>query len=279
MSKVQGKRSFARALLARFLSACFAAAPCSACAFWGSHGAGIVDRIGGDKKIYLTLDACGGKHDRKLIEFLRAEKIPATLFMTGAWIGANRKAAEELAADPLFLIQNHGAEHRPASVSGRAAYKIAGAKDEAGFRAELDGGARAVASIGACPPKWYRSGTAFYDDGALALLAASRIAAAGFAISADAGATLPPRAVYAAAVKAKGGDIILAHMNKPESGTREGLARAVVELKKRGFAFALLPKTPPGKSLRSRFRRSVRPMRRRRPCARKKLVASCPLLS
>src|SRR5207249_3933682 len=87
---------------------------------WGQDIAGVLTHFEADAehpKVALTLDACGGPggdgYDATLIEFLRAEKVPATLFLTARWIEANPKKARALAADPLFLIENHGARHRP----------------------------------------------------------------------------------------------------------------------------------------------------------------------
>ena len=73
------------------------------------------------KTIALTLDACGGEHSRGynsgLINFLRAEKIPATLFVSSLWIDRHPSVFMELARDPGFEIESHGYLHRACSVS------------------------------------------------------------------------------------------------------------------------------------------------------------------
>src|SRR5690625_2929022 len=58
---------------------------------WGEHVSGVKTRIKTDKKKFaLTFDACGGDHgngyDEELIEFLKKEQIPATLFVNERWI-------------------------------------------------------------------------------------------------------------------------------------------------------------------------------------------------
>ncbi|KFN38774.1 MAG: hypothetical protein JU82_10165, partial [Sulfuricurvum sp. MLSB] len=62
---------------------------------WGENVTGVTTRFASDKKeIALTLDACGGsakssQYDAELIDYLIANKIPATLFINARWIDAN----------------------------------------------------------------------------------------------------------------------------------------------------------------------------------------------
>src|SRR4030042_5268251 len=100
---------------------------------WGERVRGVRTKLNTDQKlIALTFDACGGPrsngYDAKLIEYLKSEKIPATLFISGKWIDANPEIFAELAKEPFFEIENHGLNHRPCSVNGRSAYGIAGTK-------------------------------------------------------------------------------------------------------------------------------------------------------
>jgi hypothetical protein len=50
-------------------------------------------------------------YNEKVIETLRQEQIPATLFLTGLWIEAYGAATKELSADPLFELGNHSYSH------------------------------------------------------------------------------------------------------------------------------------------------------------------------
>lgn len=63
---------------------------------------------------------------------------------------------------------------------------------------------------------------------------------AGFSVNADAGATLPRAAIVAQLRQVKGGDVIIAHMNKPAGDTAEGLAVGLTELHQRGLIFVRL---------------------------------------
>lgn len=94
---------------------------------WGEFVKGVDEDLVTNKKIIaFTFDACGGKNSDgyyvELIDFLRKEKIQATLFVTGKWIDANYLTFLELSKDPLFEIENHGFNHQPCSVDGESEY-------------------------------------------------------------------------------------------------------------------------------------------------------------
>lgn len=221
--------------------------PFSCFAEWGEHLPGVTDRIPSESQVlYLTLDACGGGkgkgYDRELIDFLRKHQVKATLFMNARWIDANPAVFMDLAKDPLFQIANHGMTHRPASVSGKKVYGIRGTRSKEELVTEVNGNAFKIQKLTGALPKWYRSGTAYYDSESVSILLKELgFQIAGFAVSLDAGATLPVEKVHQRALSAKSGDILLAHMNHPESATYEGLSKALPELLSRGFTFEHLP--------------------------------------
>ena len=229
--------------------------PLNAQNFWGMRAPGIIDRIAPplsaaatEKILYLTLDACGGGYDAAVIVFLRANTIPATLFINARWIDANPKAFADLAADPLFKIANHGMKHRPASVGGKSAYGIKGTKSREELLAEINGAADKIEALTGSRPNWYRSGTAHYDAESIRIITEElNMKIAGFARNLDGGATFSANRVYKAAMTSQPGDILIAHMNKPSGtkdgagGTASGLARAIPELIKQGFVFRQLP--------------------------------------
>jgi peptidoglycan/xylan/chitin deacetylase (PgdA/CDA1 family) len=212
---------------------------------WGEAVTGVKTRLkSSDRVIALTLDACGSAkgmgYDARLMEFLAREQVPATLFINGRWIGPNRAAFLALAANPLFEIANHGQLHRPASVNGRSAYGIAGTRSVAELVDEIDLNARALEELTGRRPRFYRSGTAYYDEVAVQAAEALGEQVAGFSVLGDAGATYSREQVRQALLSARGGDIVILHMNHPGSGTAGGVIDAVTELKKRGFRFVRL---------------------------------------
>ena len=66
---------------------------------------------------------------------------------------------------------------------------------------------------------------------------------AGFSINADSGATLGATAIAKRLKQVKSGDIIIAHMNKPDSDSAEGLSLGLLQLKAKGFRFVRLDET------------------------------------
>jgi peptidoglycan/xylan/chitin deacetylase (PgdA/CDA1 family) len=206
---------------------------------------GVKTRIAGrEKVIALTFDACGSAHgmkfDKTLIEFLEKEKIPATLFINGRWIEPNRQEFDRLAANPLFEIANHGFSHKPASVNGRSAYGISGTRDAGEIVDEIELNARKIEELTGRRPRFYRSGTAYYDEIAVKIAGELGQQVAGFSLLGDAGATYSREKVRAALLSAKPGDIAIMHFNHPESGTARGVMDAVPELKKQGYRFVRL---------------------------------------
>jgi peptidoglycan/xylan/chitin deacetylase (PgdA/CDA1 family) len=195
-----------------------------------------------EQRVALTLDACSGHFDADLLDLLIRERIPATLFVTRRWIRRNAPAVALIKAHPdLFEVEDHGANHVPAVIGpGREVYGIAGMADLAQLRSEVGEGARAVEQAFGVKPRWYRGATALYDPQAIAEIERMGLRIAGFSVNADAGATLPRAVIEKRLQGVRGGDVIIAHMNKPDSDTAEALAVGLPEIRQRGLVFVRL---------------------------------------
>jgi peptidoglycan/xylan/chitin deacetylase (PgdA/CDA1 family) len=216
---------------------------------WGENVSGVKTGLATkDKVIALTFDACGSPKgmglDSRLMAFLEKEKIPATLFINARWIEPNRAAFDRLAANPLFEIGNHGYRHKPASVNGKSVYGINGTKSAEELVDEIERNARLIADLTGRKPRFYRSGTAYYDEVAVSIAAELGEQIAGFSVLGDAGATFSREQVKKALLSASAGSIVILHMNHPESGTAGGVIEAVPELRKKGFRFVRLSDYP-----------------------------------
>ncbi|OAO89132.1 hypothetical protein AXX17_ATUG04130 [Arabidopsis thaliana] len=212
---------------------------------WGDHIPGVMTRLDTkDKVIALTFDACGGPkgngYDNKLIDYLMEQNIPATLFVNARWIDANPAIFSKLASNPLFEIENHGTEHRPLSVTGRSIYNIRGTKNAAAVITEVNGNEEKIAGLTGRRPLFFRAGTAYYDDVAVAIVHDLGLQPVNYSVLGDAGATYNTNQVYKALLGAKPGSIVIGHMNHPEKDTAEGVMRAVPELRKEGYRFVQL---------------------------------------
>jgi hypothetical protein len=63
---------------------------------------------------------------------------------------------------------------------------------------------------------------------------------AGFSVNADEGATLKTKQITERLSHVHGGDVIIAHMNKPRSDTAEGLSSGIIDVLKKGLVVVRL---------------------------------------
>ena len=212
---------------------------------WGEVVKGVKTRLRTNQKVIaLTFDACRGPrssgYDAKLINYLKREKIPAALFISGRWIDANREIFEELAKNPLFEIENHGLNHKPCSVNGRSVYGIEGTKSVDEIFDEIEENTIKIKTLIGRKPRYYRPGAAYCDEICVEVAIALGYEVVNFSVLGDAGVTYSKSQVKEALLNAPPSSIVLLHMNQPEGETAEGLIEAVPELKKRGFKFVKL---------------------------------------
>ena len=212
---------------------------------WGENVSGVKTKLNSQEKaIAITMDACGSVHgmgyDKELITFLEKEKVPATLFINARWIDRNLETFKELSKKPLFEIANHGFLHKPASVNGKSIYGLDGTKDIKELVDEIELNARKIESITNKRPRYFRSGTAYYDEVAVKIANDLKHEVIGFSILGDAGATFTAQKVENAFLNSKNGEIIIVHFNHPESQTKDGMISAIKRLKNDGYKFVKL---------------------------------------
>jgi peptidoglycan/xylan/chitin deacetylase (PgdA/CDA1 family) len=214
---------------------------------WGEDVPGVIKKLSGQQKyIALTFDACGGKNgngvDIELIDFLRKEKIPATLFISGKWIDANFTAFIDLSRDTLFEIENHGLAHRPCSIDGKSIYGIKGTLNIAEAFDEIEANARKIEAITKHRPLFYRSSTAYIDEVCVKMANRIGIKVIGFQVLAGDAISSAPVSVIESNVlnKIKPGAIVLMHFNHPEGNTFEAMQRIVPKLREQGYTFVRL---------------------------------------
>lgn len=212
---------------------------------WGERVTGVKTRIQtNEKKLALTFDACGGDYgngyDEELVSFLKAENIPATLFVNERWIHENKELFLKLSNHSLFQIENHGTHHSPLSVNGGEAWGIPATETPSEVYEEIMQNHQTVKELTGQDMKLFRSGTAFYDEVAVQIANELGYEVVNFDILGDAGATYSSGQVKNALLNAENGSIALLHMNQPQSGTATGVKEAVPLLKELGFEFVTL---------------------------------------
>ncbi len=200
---------------------------------------------GAPRTVALTLDACSGGTDMRILATLLDLSVPATLFVTGLWLRANAEALRWLRARPdLFTLQNHGERHLPPVLGARQVYGLPVAGTIEAVRREVTLGADAIAAACGTRPTWYRGATGRYSPSALAAIEAMGWRIAGYTLSADAGASLPATSVARRMAAARQGDVILAHVNHPARPAGAGVAAGVAALRAAGVAFVGLDALP-----------------------------------
>ncbi|MGY1751672.1 polysaccharide deacetylase family protein [Blastococcus sp. SYSU D01042] len=206
---------------------------------------GVVNRLPTVARVVaLTFDACGGArgsgYDEALIGTLRTTGTPATLFLNQRWVLAHPDLTAQLAADPLFELANHGTTHLPLSVRGAAAYAIPGTAGPGEVFDEITGNRRTLTEATGSAPRFFRSGTAHYDDVAVRIARDVGETVVNFDVNGDAGATFGPQEVAAALRSVSPGSIVIGHMNQPTGGTAAGVAAALPRLTADGYRFVRL---------------------------------------
>jgi peptidoglycan/xylan/chitin deacetylase (PgdA/CDA1 family) len=214
---------------------------------WGEFVKGVdEDIVTQQKYIAFTFDACGGPHgngyNKNLIEFLRKENIPATLFITGRWIDENFETFLTLSRDTLFEIENHGLNHKPCSIDGESEYGIHGTSDVADAFDEIEANARKIQALTRNYPHFYRSATAFIDEACARMAGQLGITAISFQVlSGDAVPFTPAVEIEENVLKnVTPGAIIIMHMNHPEWYTYDAMVKIIPELRQIGYKFVRL---------------------------------------
>jgi peptidoglycan/xylan/chitin deacetylase (PgdA/CDA1 family) len=212
---------------------------------WGFGGPGVLREVHTDRRVIaLTFDACGGPggsgYDQALIDFLRHQEVPATLFLNSRWIDENPAVFRQLRAEPLFELANHGTRHLPLSVTGRSAYGIDGTRNAGEVYDEVAGNEVKLTRLLGTRPRFFRAGTAYSDDVAARIVTAMGVRLVTFSVNGDGGATFTPEQVRVTVTAATSGSLVLCHMNHPEGGTAEGIAAAVPQLTAAGYRFVRL---------------------------------------
>lgn len=206
-------------------------------------------RLGADAaappRVALTLDACSGQADLRVLGGLVRLGLPATVFVTGLWLRANPEAVALLRERPdLFALQNHGARHVPAVLGAGRLFGVPVAGTIEAVRAEVAGGAAAIVATGAPAPIWFRGATALYSAEALAAIRAMGMRVAGFSVNGDEGASLPASRVAARIAAARDGDVVIAHTNRPGRPSGPGVVEGAARLAGRGIRLVRLDAGP-----------------------------------
>ena len=181
-------------------------------------------------EIALTFDACptsrSDEYDEKVIDVLLAEKVPATLFMSGRWVERNPERTKFLASQPQFEIAAHSYYH-PHMVE----------KDDERVLRELKRTQALIKKVTGKTPRYFRPPFGEVDDRVAKLAAETGLVTVQYDISSgDADPNLSPQRIARSVLReASGGSIIVFHMNRNGTHTAEVLPVIISGLRRKGF--------------------------------------------
>ena len=177
--------------------------------------------------------------DHRIIDTLHATKTPATIFATGMWVEEYPKETKRLAADPLLEFGNHSYEHS-AFAAPCYGLPVLPSKDRASdvrhTTAVLD-----EYVPGHTP--YFRFPGGCHDKGAVrAVLDADLTPVQWDVISGDAFGTDPKAIVHTVLTEARGGSIVIMHLNGAPTApeTHAALPKIIGGLRGKGLRMVKL---------------------------------------
>jgi peptidoglycan/xylan/chitin deacetylase (PgdA/CDA1 family) len=215
---------------------------------WGESVSGVKTRLKTeDKVVALGIDACdlmGGGQDARLIKFLAAENIPATLFLCGDWVDKNTAILKKLAANPLFEIANQGMSRKACSVNGRTAGGKPGTGNVGELFSEIEQNARKIEAVTGVLPQYYHSGSGYYDEVAVRIVRALGYEALGSSGHGPRDKNLEKKQALDMLVNPAAGAIaILGGASLPSSFV-DSVIKAVRKLRSKGYKFVKVSDYP-----------------------------------
>ena len=202
---------------------------------------------GAGNVVALTFDLCELDTvttgcDMEVLDFLRREGVPATLFMGGKWMRTHARRVKQLMACPLFEIGNHAWSHGNyalLSVEGRRNQALWTQAQYELLREEVLGENPALEIPPV--PRLFRFPYARSSEAALRALAGMGFRIVLWDVAAEAGDNRnPTRARHSAqrvADQTRPGSILLFHANRVPRGTSQLVKEVVAALKGRGYRF------------------------------------------
>jgi peptidoglycan/xylan/chitin deacetylase (PgdA/CDA1 family) len=184
------------------------------------------------QKIALTFDACPtgtpDEYDETVVEILLREKVPATLFLSGRWVEKNREKAKYLASRPQFEIANHSFYH-PHMME----------KTDERVKRELVRTQAIIEKTAGKRPRYFRPPYGEVDERVAKLAAEEGLVTIQYDLaSGDPDPNLSAKSIVRVVLRdAKGGSILVFHMNRKGVHTAEVLPEVIQGLRQKGFTF------------------------------------------
>jgi peptidoglycan/xylan/chitin deacetylase (PgdA/CDA1 family) len=191
-------------------------------------------------------------YNRTVIEALRREQVPATLFLTGLWIEAYNDAVKELGADPLFELGNHSYSHGAFHSPCYGLFPIPESKQAD----EVEKTDALLKKYAASYKKYFRFPGLCSDAQAMKTVQSRGYTVIGGDVDgADAFEKSPKWVAADVVTHVRPGSIVVLHMNggRDAPATGAALPDMIAKLRAAGYSFVKvseLLKLPPGEPIR-----------------------------
>ena len=184
------------------------------------------------KEIALTFDACSsrrrGKLDTAVAGVLLTTRTPATIFLGGKWAADVARALRPLVSDSLIEFGNHAYLHQHLmTLSGDSIAR------------ELRKAQIAIKGVVGKRPVLFRAPYGEVDARVAAVAESLGLTVIGYDLaSGDPDSLIPEQAIvrYVSSM-ARGGSIIVMHINTRGWHTAEALPEIIANLRRKGYAF------------------------------------------
>ena len=217
-----------------------------------NFGAKIIEAGSRDeKKVVLTFDADmtpgmlaklkSGKvksyYDQQIIDTLKQESVPATIFITGLWATAYPDAVKDIGANSLFEIGNHSYTH---GAFEKPCYGLFPVKDKTKEIADTQA---ILTKLTGKTPKYFRFPGGCFNDSDVALVESMGLKAVAWdVVSGDAFSSDEYHISKRIQDGVQNGSIIVMHLSGGPNApaTSSVLPSVIHDLKAKGFTFVPL---------------------------------------
>lgn len=188
----------------------------------------------------LEAGSLRGGYDAAVVEELRAQRVPATIFATGLWARAYPDVVRSLARDPLFELENHSMDH---SAFQDPCFGLPVVTSEAEKRREVVDAAQAITEVSGVMPRYFRFPGGCYDAADLKLVRELGHEPVQWdTVSGDAFHTRANDVVQDVLRGVRPGSIVVLHVNGAPNApaTAQALRILIPELRDRGYRLVTL---------------------------------------
>ena len=211
------------------------------------HGNRNINKIAltfdADMTPYMLNELKSGKiksfYNKEIVNILRTEKVPATIFIAGMWAQNYPDVTKELYNDPLFEIANHSYSHPGFTIKCFTLPPIPSwGKDQEFIKSQ-----EAIKKITGVYPKYFRFPGGCRNQSDIDLANKHGLTVVGWdAASGDSFNNNLPAIINSVKTKTKNGSIILFHFhgNKNAPLSAPALSASIKYLKSKGFQFVKL---------------------------------------